>query len=140
MSGTKITLNDLGLPEGMPLRREYEVTPRDVAEKLAQDPKGVLVIDVRTQPEWDLVRVEGSVHIPLDELERRVDEIEPAPGQLVATICHHGVRSLKASLALRELGMPQAMSIAGGIDVWSMAVDPTLPRYDRQGGRCTVIQ
>lgn len=140
MSSSKVALSDLGLPVGMPLRREYEVTPSQVAEKLKQDPSSVLIVDVRTQPEWDLVHVPGSIHIPLDEIERRADEIQPAPGQLVATLCHHGVRSLKASLALRQLGVPGAMSVAGGIDVWSMAADPTLPRYDRQGGRCTLIQ
>ena len=62
-------------------------------------------------------------------LATRLDDIEPAPGQRVATLCHHGRRSLRASLALREVGFPDALSIAGGIDLWSRDIDSAVPRY-----------
>lgn len=128
-----------GLPEGYPFRPEYELTPRQVQEMLRANPRSVLIVDVRTQSEWDLVHVEGSEHIPLDEIERRGAEVQPASGQIVATLCHHGVRSLKASLALRQLGVAGAMSIAGGIDAWSLGADASIARYERQGGRCWKI-
>jgi len=43
--------------------------------------------------------------------------------------CHHGVRSLKAALWLREQGIEQAQSLQGGIDRWSLEIDPAVPRY-----------
>lgn len=128
-----------GLPPGFPFKPEYELSPRDVRDRLQREPGKILLIDCRTQPEWDLAHIEGSVHIPLDEIERRADEAQPQPGQTVAVICHHGVRSLKASLALRAMGVPTAMSVAGGIELWSLTADPAIKRYERQGGRCWLV-
>ncbi len=123
-----------GLPPGYVLRPELELTARQVKGMLDAGTPRVLIVDVRTQPEWDAVHLKGAVHIPLDEVERRADEIELNPGQTLAVICHHGVRSLKASLALRALGFPAAMSIAGGMDAWSLGADPTVARYERGPG------
>jgi adenylyltransferase/sulfurtransferase len=114
---------------GYQFKPALELTPRDARARLAA---GTLVlVDCRTRAEWDLVRVPGSVHIPLDEVEQRADAVEPAPGQQVAVICHHGVRSIRATLALRALGHPGALSVAGGIDAWSLSADPAIPRYER---------
>ena len=128
-----------GLPTGYPFRRAYEITAREAKRRLDSASRSILIIDVRTVPEWDHVHVAGSVLIPLDEIERRADEISPAEGQMVACLCHHGVRSLKASLALRQLGFPEAMSIAGGIDAWSIAADQSVRRYERAGGIITPL-
>ncbi|MCX5691199.1 MAG: rhodanese-like domain-containing protein [Planctomycetota bacterium] len=132
-------IDTTGLPAEYPFRPEYELTPRQVMEMRRANPQSILIIDVRTQPEWDLVHVDGAEHIPLDDIERRASEVQPEPGQVVATLCHHGVRSLKASLALRQLGVSGAMSIAGGIDSWSLGADASVARYERQGGRCWKI-
>ncbi|MBS0195916.1 MAG: rhodanese-like domain-containing protein [Planctomycetes bacterium] len=128
-------LDERGLPIGYPFKNEYELTPRDVRERMLTDPASVLLIDCRTGAEWDFVHIEGSVHIPLDEIERRADEAVPEhAGQTVAVICHHGVRSMRAALALRALGVPRAMSVAGGIELWSLSADRAVRRYDRSGG------
>lgn len=132
-------LDGRGLPAGYSFKPEYERTPREVAQVMRTDPHAVKLLDVRTQEEWDLVHVPGSVHIPLSELEKRADEIELEDGQELMVICHHGVRSLKGALALRALGFPDAKSVAGGIDLWSMAAEASVPRYAREGGRCWLI-
>jgi len=142
MSGetAKPALDGRGIPVGYAFKPEYEITPRDTREMMTSDPEKLLLVDVRTSPEWDLAHIPGAIHIPLDEIESRADEVQPLPGQTVAVICHHGVRSLKASLALRQLGVPGAMSVAGGIELWSVAADPSVPRYERQGGRCWLVK
>lgn len=102
-----------------------------------------MILDVRTGPEWDLVHIQGSVHIPLDELEARQDEIEPAAGQEVLVLCHHGRRSLVAALALRNLGrddLRTARSIFGGIELWSREADPAVPRYERGPGVMRLVR
>jgi rhodanese-related sulfurtransferase len=43
--------------------------------------------------------------------------------------CHHGARSKHAASFLRQVGFPQARSLAGGIERWSLAVDQSVPRY-----------
>lgn len=138
--GGRPAVDERGLPVGYAFKPEYEVTPRDVRERLTREPGSVLLVDVRTQPELDVARVAEAVHIPLDELERRWDELEPQPGQLVAVLCHHGVRSMKGALLLRAVGVAGAMSVAGGIEAWSLGADPSVARYERAGGVCRVIR
>lgn len=129
-------LDPRGLPAGYAFKPEYEITPRD-ADALIKSGKPVVVIDVRTQPEIETSVIRSAfVHIPLDQIETRADEIDAPEGAEVLTLCHHGIRSVKAALALRALGFPNARSIAGGIDLWTDAVDPTVPRYERAGGVC----
>lgn len=130
---TAAGIDGRGLPTGTTLRPD-EVSPRDA--KAMADAGRALLVDVRTREEWDLVHVPGSVHVPLGELEKRHDEIEPAPGQEVAVICHHGVRSLKAVHTLRALRADLAgcRSVAGGIELWSLAADTAVPRYERGPG------
>lgn len=124
-----------GLASGYSFKPELELTARQAKAMLEA---GTLVlVDVRTPEEFDLVRVANSQLLTLSEIERRMDEIEPAPGQQIATLCHHGVRSLKAALALRASGRPElagVKSVAGGIDAWSLAADPRIPRYERGPG------
>lgn len=128
-------LDDRGLPHGYTFRPEFEVLPRAVREAIAQAPARALLVDVRSADERRLACIAGSLHVPLDELERRLDEIEQAAAALgdapVYTHCHHGVRSLKAALFLRERGLDETFSMAGGIDVWSQDVDPKIARYQR---------
>lgn len=112
-----------------------EISAKEAKQLL--DASGLVLIDCRTQPEWDLVHIGGTVHIPLDEIEQRADEVET--DKPVAVICHHGVRSLRAALALRALGHPGALSVAGGIEEWSRSADPSVRRYERQGGVCRLL-
>lgn len=121
--------------------RPEEILPRDAAALAASG--GALIVDVRTGPEWDLVHIPGSVHVPLDELEARHDEIEPRPGQEVLVLCHHGRRSLVAALALRNVGREElrtAKSIFGGIELWSREADPAVPRYERGPGVLRIVR
>lgn len=132
-------VDERGLPPGSVIRPEYEVTPRQLADllKSAQQP---LVVDVRLDSEFRTAHLAGSLHVPLHHLESRVDEVvDAAAGRMVVTLCHHGVRSLKASLFLRQVGVDGAMSMAGGIEAWSLAIDPSVPRYERNGEACRVL-
>jgi rhodanese-related sulfurtransferase len=123
------------------IRPEYELTPRQVGNVLAAGgPDVPLIVDVRTNSEFQVGHIASALHIPLHEIEQRVDEIvDAASGRTVVTICHHGVRSLKASLFLRQVGVAGAMSMAGGMDAWSLAIDASIPRYERHGDACRVI-
>jgi rhodanese-related sulfurtransferase len=129
------SLDGRGLPAGYPFKDAWEITPRD-ARKLAET-GAALIVDVRTNEEIAVAAVAGALPIPLHELEQRADEIPESAS--VLTLCHHGVRSMKAAAFLRAVGFPDARSIAGGIELWSLAADPSVPRYERHGGVCTVL-
>jgi rhodanese-related sulfurtransferase len=132
-------MDERGLPPGAVIRPEYEVTPRQLEQMLSGQDRP-LVLDVRLDSEFRTAQIKGSLHIPLHLLEGRVDEVvDAADGRMVVTLCHHGVRSLKASLFLRQAGVANAMSMAGGIEAWSLAIDSSVPRYERNGEACRVI-
>jgi len=105
-----------------------EIAPQQLAEKLRQG-EPIWLLDVRHDWEHQLARLPDQALIPLHELPARLGEVQPEPGAQVVCYCHHGVRSLSAAAILREAGFPQAVSLAGGIDLWSCIVDPSVPRY-----------
>jgi rhodanese-related sulfurtransferase len=67
--------------------------------------------------------------VPLPELHDPFEEIEVEPERLVVVYCHPGIRSLQAASYLRKLGFERAVSLAGGIDLWSKIIDPKVPRH-----------
>jgi len=103
-----------------------QLSPAAVAARMASDPSLVLV-DVRQGWELELARVPGSLHIPLNELPARVGELDPSRPH--ALLCHHGMRSEMAASWLAAQGFTALVNVEGGIEAWSMEVDPTIPRY-----------
>ena len=106
-----------------------EVSPNEANEKLSRPGQAVL-IDVREPEEFALSRLEGGHLIPMQSVPAELQRLEgwsDEPALLI--LCHHGVRSLQVAAWLRARGIENAYSIAGGIDRWSLEVDPTVPRY-----------
>jgi rhodanese-related sulfurtransferase len=90
--------------------------------------EAIRLIDCREPWEHELVRLDGAMLIPMNDTPARVDELRAMEGQLVV-YCHHGVRSLHVVQWLRTQGLKNVLSLAGGIDAWSLEVDRDLPRY-----------
>lgn len=105
-----------------------EIAPLQLAEKLRRGER-VWLLDVRHEWEHQLARLPGEALIPLHELPGRLDEVRPPEGAEIVCYCHHGVRSLSAAAILRQAGFGNAVSLAGGIDLWSRVIDPSVPRY-----------
>lgn len=91
-----------------------------------EEKKPFQLLDVRFADEKIIADLGGAL-IPLPELEQRWREIEKSDGPLVV-YCHHGVRSLHACSFLKAAGI-EALNLRGGIDQWSLQVDPEVPRY-----------
>ncbi len=120
---------------GMPAREEggtAEVVPQcsaaRVAERLAAG-EPLFLLDVREPDEVERARIEGAHWIPLGDLEKRIGELEPARGRPIVVYCHRGRRSLEAVRKLLALGFETAENLDGGIEAWSLTVDPSVPRY-----------
>jgi rhodanese-related sulfurtransferase len=105
-----------------------EIDPRELADRLRRGER-IFLLDVREPWEHQLSRLPDQALIPLHELPERIDELQPPEGAQIVCYCHHGVRSLTAAALLREAGFAGALSLAGGIDLWSRTVDPAVPRY-----------
>ena len=91
------------------------------------DSHAVYLLDVRLPEELEEAALSGALHIPLHELPARHGELPR--DKPIAVLCHHGVRSETAARFLDKAGFVDAMSIAGGIDAWSLEIDAALPRY-----------
>jgi sulfur-carrier protein adenylyltransferase/sulfurtransferase len=85
------------------------------------------ILDVRESFEAELCSIPGALLIPLGELPRRLDELDPEAELVV--YCKSGSRSARAVSILREKGFKQARNLTGGILAWIDEVDPTLTRY-----------
>ncbi len=84
------------------------------------------LVDCRQPGEWAICRLPGAVLIPLAELAERTTELDATRPVLV--YCHHGIRSINGAMILEGAGFT-ADSMRGGIEDWSLRVDPTVPRY-----------
>jgi adenylyltransferase/sulfurtransferase len=86
-----------------------------------------LLLDVRERWEWDVAHIDGALHLPLRELPARVRELDTR--REIVTLCHHGMRSLRAREFLVGAGFARVRSLAGGIDAWAAEVEPEMARY-----------
>lgn len=122
-----------GLPVGYPFRPDWEITPKALAALLAKGlPEGAILLDCRRDEEFAFNRIKGAVQIEMGQTESRADELETPDGgrsHPVYVYCHHGRRSMHVTATLRALGFSGARSVAGGIDAWSLGVDPGVRRY-----------
>lgn len=102
------------------------ITPRELRDRLARG-DDLFLLDVREPHEFEFARLEGSFLIPRGELSARLDELDP--DRTIVCVCHHGIRSLQAAAFLAVRDFPDVMNLEGGLDRWSIEVDPALPRY-----------
>ena len=117
---------------GMPGQEEKlsyaEISAGDLSGKQRAG-EHFLLLDVREKTEFDHARIEGSLLIPLAELESRLTEIVAWKDKPVVVHCHHGGRSAAACQILSQRGFQKLYNLDGGIEAWSLTVDPAVPRY-----------
>ena len=125
---TSSKLDPRGLPEGYNFRPEWEVTPRQV-KAMRDCGEHFVLIDCRKPAEYAANRIEGSQLVPLQDIAARLPELEDYKDCKIVVHCHHGGRSLQFTTILRQQGFRDITSMAGGIDLWSIDIDPKVPRY-----------
>ncbi len=97
--------------------RHYSV--EEVSAKLEAD-EDLVLVDVRTEPEYAgaLGTLPGVKLIPLDELEERLDELEPHRGREIVLVCRTQNRSRAAAALLRRHGFRNLAVMDGGMKAW----------------------
>ena len=103
-----------------------EITVEE-ASRLLAGPNPPVLIDVREPDEFVVCRIEGARLVPMNTVAARLAEIPQDRPVLVQ--CHHGGRSMKVTQFLRAKGFAQVSNLQGGIEAWSLRVDPKVPRY-----------
>jgi rhodanese-related sulfurtransferase len=107
--------------------QKIQIAPEELSRRL-QEPNPPVVVDVRSREEWDAVHIEGSEFLTQELMQQMMTDW-PKDREIVF-MCHHGVRSLDAASYFAGHGFSNVKSLSGGIDAWSVQVDPALPRYN----------
>jgi rhodanese-related sulfurtransferase len=108
-----------------------ELSGPDLIALSAAGAPAPLLLDVREPWEVALaaIRIDGlrTLALPMNSVPQHCAELDPA--QPVVCICHHGARSAQVVAFLERQGFDAVYNLAGGIDAWSVQVDPGVPRY-----------
>ncbi len=104
-----------------------EITVEELILKLEAGEKFRL-IDVREPSEYHTARIEGSELKPLGQIMQWAAEL-PDKDEAIILHCHHGMRSDRACQFLAAQGFTNIQNLIGGIDEWSLKIDPSVPRY-----------
>lgn len=103
-----------------------QLTPQQVQDGLQKQP-APLLLDVREEDEVRLCALPGSLHIPMNLIPLRHNEL---PDDIpIIVYCHHGIRSLNVARYLAHVGFENMANLQGGIDAWARQIDPTMARY-----------
>jgi adenylyltransferase/sulfurtransferase len=109
-----------------PVQQTGELDPVEVKQKIDRGDDFVLV-DVREPHEYQICRIDAARLIPLGELPKRLNELDP--NAEIVMHCKAGTRSAKAVDLLRQSGFRNVRNMKGGILAWSDKVDPRVPKY-----------
>jgi sulfur-carrier protein adenylyltransferase/sulfurtransferase len=108
----------------MPVR---SLSPREVTDLRAKSVRPVTILDVREPWEYERVHLPDCLHIPMDDLRERLDELDRE--QTYVILCHHGNRSQLVAAFMQSHGFKDVINLAGGIEDWAVSLEPHLPRY-----------
>ena len=109
------------------------ISPLDLLHWLKGDSKKPLLIDVREESELAIASFSEEVlHCPLSLASTWISTLPQkfSSHQSVVIICHSGIRSWNFGVWLINQGcVDDVWNLEGGIDAWSLEVDPSIPRY-----------
>ena len=103
-----------------------QISPATLQAWLAER-DDVLLLDVREDDEVALCHLPHCVHIPMNHIPLRHDELPD--DKTIVVYCHHGMRSLYSAMYLAEVGFDAVYNLQGGIDAWAQTIDPNMRRY-----------
>ncbi len=98
-----------------------------VSELVGENPPRL--VDIRTQEEFEAVHIPGSTHLTQPLMQELLASQAAAEPANVVLVDHRGERSLDAAAYFIGHGLQSVRALRGGIDAWSMQVNPDLPRY-----------
>ncbi len=110
-------------PNAPPTVKQLSV--RELKDKLDAGEQ-LLLIDVRTPPEREIAAIPGARAFD-DETQAMLETLDRTTA--LAFLCHHGVRSQRAAEFFLSQGFVDVANIVGGIEAWSVEVDPEVARY-----------
>ncbi len=102
------------------------ITVQELKAKLDRGEK-IVLIDVREPWEYNICKIPDAQLIPLGTLATEYKKLDP--NAEIVLHCHMGMRSMDATQFLLQQGFKNAKNLTGGINAWSLQIDPSVPRY-----------
>jgi rhodanese-related sulfurtransferase len=108
-----------------------QINVKELLLRLSSDDSQVQLIDVREPQEIEIASIEGFINLPLSEFPTWSEQIHSQLDSETETLvlCHHGMRSQQMCQWLVSQGFTNVKNISGGIDAYSIIVDPSVPQY-----------
>jgi rhodanese-related sulfurtransferase len=106
--------------------RAMQIEPRELADRIARGEQ-VYLLDVRTREEYDAVKIDNAQLFTQELMQKILSDWSRE--NLLVVYDHQGTRSLDAAAYFQGHGFENVKSLRGGIDAWSVDVDPKLRRY-----------
>ncbi len=127
-TGSGPALDTRGLPPDYSYDEDWEITPREVKRKLDKKDDFVF-IDCRQTNEEAITKIDGSTLIPLQVLGARIGELRGKENDEIIVYCRSGGRSLQFAQILHQHGFKNVKSMAGGVLLWNVDINPGGPQY-----------
>ena len=103
------------------------ITVEELKKKI-DNKEYIRLIDVREPREYNVARIEGSELKPLGQIMEWSTKLDDKD-EVMVLYCHFGSRSERACQFLAQQGFSNLSNLQGGIDAWSLRIDPAVPRY-----------
>jgi rhodanese-related sulfurtransferase len=103
-----------------------DIDPIELKERLMRG-DDLRLLDVREPEEVAIAPFPDALHLPMNEIPSQIQALDAAAEWVV--VCHHGIRSAQVAMYLARMGFERVANLTGGIDRWSLTVDPSVPRY-----------
>ena len=96
-------------------------------EKQLKNGSSPTIIDVREEFELEISKLEEAIHIPMNDIPKRLDELNVEDNYVI--MCRTGVRSAQICEFLTNQNFKSVANLTGGINEWAQQVDPTQQVY-----------
>ena len=103
------------------------IEPMSLAEEKESNPS-LKLLDIRTQEEFDAVKLEGSIHMTRDLMQEILGKWNPEEPFVI--IDHQGQQAMDAAAYFLGHDFKNVRCLRGGIDAWSLEVDDSVSRYE----------
>lgn len=104
------------------------MTARDLNE-LFKTGVETVKIDVREDVELEFGVIEGAIHIPMQSVPGKLNELEKHKNDTVVLICRSGRRSERIGQFLEQMGFTDVINLEGGMNAWAVDVDTSMTVY-----------
>lgn len=110
----------------IPFGRVNEISAQKLEEAINSN-TDLQLVDVRTESEWKLSAIEGSVNLPITHFKKsEIEKLDLDPKKLTVAICLSAHRSIPAVRVLDELGFSDVVQLKGGMKAWWSLKLPTI--------------